>query len=119
MIARGIHICESWIKPELCKCYLSTMYYYIYTDCTTIVLCMQQQQQARVTRLGRVKVVLSEWRAAAKESVSQAKQQKPAKKIVKLMGHNRACNSLTDFEYEAHAMTGNRNEVDILKVDWK
>ena len=30
LIARGIHICESWIKTELCKRYLCAMYYYIH-----------------------------------------------------------------------------------------
>jgi hypothetical protein len=51
--------------------------------------------------------------------VAQLGQIKPAKneilkKIVKLNGYTYACNSLTHFEYKAHAMTGNRNQVNLL-----
>ena len=35
-------------------------------------------------------------------------------KVVKLTGYGRACNSLTDFEYEAHVMTGNEKYVNFL-----
>ena len=41
------------------------------------------------------------------------------KKIVKLTDHTSACNSLTNFEYEPHAMTGNGNYVNLLKLGWK
>ena len=34
-------------------------------------------------------------------------------KIVKLTGHN--YDSLTNFEYEEHAMTGNENHLNMLK----
>ena len=37
------------------------------------------------------------------------------KKIVRLTDHTYAQNSLTDFEYGAHAMTGNGNYVNRLK----
>jgi len=51
---------------------------------------------------------------------SWAKKQNPAKngiqKFVKLTGHTYACNSLTNFQYEVHAMTGNRNQVNLLKL---
>ena len=30
-----------------------------------------------------------------------------------------ACNSLTNFEYEVYAMTGNGNYVNLLKLAWK
>jgi hypothetical protein len=30
-----------------------------------------------------------------------------------------ACNSLTSFEYEAHALTGNGNDGNMLKLAWK
>ena len=41
------------------------------------------------------------------------------KKIVKLTDHNSACNSLTNFEYDPHAMTGNGNYVNLLKLGFK
>jgi hypothetical protein len=37
-------------------------------------------------------------------------------KFVKLTGHTYAYNSLTNFQYEVHAMTGNGNQVNLLKV---
>ena len=37
-------------------------------------------------------------------------------KFVKLTGYNYACNSLTNFEYEAHPMTGNGSHVNPLKL---
>ena len=40
--------------------------------------------------------------------------------FVKLTGYTSyACNSLTNFKYEAHGMTGNRNQVNLLKFAWK
>ena len=36
-------------------------------------------------------------------------------KFVKLKGYTYACNRLTHFEYEAHAMTGNGNDVTLIK----
>ena len=54
---------------------------------------------------------------------SWAKQQNHAKnriqKFVKLTGHTYAYNSLTNFQYEVHAMTGNGNQVNLLKLGWK
>ena len=38
------------------------------------------------------------------------------KKVVKLTGYTYACNSMTNFEYEAHSMTGNGNKVNVLKL---
>ena len=38
---------------------------------------------------------------------------------MKLIDHSYACNSLTSFEYEGHAMTGNGNHVNLLKLDFK
>jgi len=39
---------------------------------------------------------------------------------MKLTGHTYyACNSLTNFQYEVHAMTGNGNQVNLLKLGWK
>ena len=38
------------------------------------------------------------------------------KKFVKLTDYTYACNDLTSFEYEAHAMTGNGSYVNLLKV---
>ena len=53
----------------------------------------------------------------------KALRQKTAKneiqKFVKLTGYTYACNSLTNFEYEGHAMTGNGNHVNLLKLAWK
>ena len=40
------------------------------------------------------------------------------KKFVKLIGHCYACNSLTNFYYEAHAITGNGNLVNLMKLAW-
>ena len=40
-------------------------------------------------------------------------------KFVKLMDHTYAFNSLTNFEYEANAMTGNKNYVNMLKLTRK
>jgi len=37
-------------------------------------------------------------------------------KFVKLTDYTYACNDLTSFEYEAHAMTGNGSYVNLLKV---
>ena len=39
------------------------------------------------------------------------------KKIVKLINHNYAYNSLTNFEYEVNEMTGNGNCENLLKDD--
>ena len=39
------------------------------------------------------------------------------KKFVKLMDHTYACNGLTNFEYEANAMTGIKNYVNLLKLE--
>jgi len=55
---------------------------------------------------------------------SWAKLQNLAKnriqKFMKLTGHTYyACNSLTNFQYEVHAMTGNGNQVNLLKLGWK
>ena len=49
-----------------------------------------------------------------------AKCQKPAKnsiqkKIVKLTDHTYACDSLINFHYEAYAIIGNGNHVNLLK----
>ena len=41
------------------------------------------------------------------------------KKFVKLMDHTYAFNSLTNFEYEANAMTGIKNYVNLLKLTRK
>ena len=41
------------------------------------------------------------------------------KKIVKLTGDIYACKSLTSFEYEVHAMAGNGNQVNLIKLAWK
>ena len=38
------------------------------------------------------------------------------KKIVKLTGYTFACINLTNFDYEARAMTGNGNQVNFLKL---
>ena len=38
------------------------------------------------------------------------------KKFVKLTGYTYACNSLTNFEYEAHPMIGNGNHMNLLKL---
>ena len=35
---------------------------------------------------------------------------------MKSTGYTYACNSLTDFESEVHAMTGNGNQVNLLKL---
>ena len=40
-------------------------------------------------------------------------------KFVKLTRYTYACNSLTNFKYEAHGMTGNGNQVNLLKFAWK
>ena len=37
----------------------------------------------------------------------------------KLTGHSYACNSLKNFEYEAYAMTGNGNQVNLLNFRGK
>ena len=36
-----------------------------------------------------------------------------------MTGHTYACNSLRNFEYEGHAMTGKGNHVNLLKLAWK
>ena len=41
------------------------------------------------------------------------------KKLVKLTGYTYGCNILTHFEYKALAMTGNGNQVNLLKLDLK
>ena len=41
------------------------------------------------------------------------------RKFVKLTGYTYACNSLTNFESEVHAMTGNGNQVNLLKLAWQ
>ena len=41
------------------------------------------------------------------------------KKLVNLTGHTWASNSLTNFEYESHEMTGNRSYANLLKLVWK
>ena len=41
------------------------------------------------------------------------------KKIVKLTNYTSACNSWTNFEYDPHAMTGNGNYVNLLKLGRK
>ena len=38
------------------------------------------------------------------------------KKFVKLTGYTYACNTLTNFEYEVHAMTGNVNQVNLMEL---
>ena len=38
---------------------------------------------------------------------------------MKLTGHTYAYNSLTNFQYEVHAMTGNGNQVNLPKLGWK
>ena len=63
-------------------------------------------------------------RAAARaQAHNWANLQKPAKhligKFVKMTDRTCACNSLTNFEYEGHTMTGNGNYVNLLKVSWK
>ena len=40
-------------------------------------------------------------------------------KFVKLTGYTYACNSLANFEPEVHAMTGNGNQVNLLKPAWQ
>ena len=42
-------------------------------------------------------------------------------KFLKLTGYNYACNSLTNFEYEAHPITGNgsHTHVNPVKLAWK
>ena len=51
------------------------------------------------------------------------KHQKPAKhyieNFVKLTDHSHACNDLTSFESEAHAMTGNGSYLNMQKLAWK
>ena len=53
----------------------------------------------------------------------RAKLQEPVKNkitnFVKLTGHTYAWNSLTNFENEARAMTGNKNNVNWLNFAWK
>ena len=41
------------------------------------------------------------------------------KNFVKLTGYTHSCNSLTNFEYEAHILNGNGNYVNLLKLTWK
>ena len=43
--------------------------------------------------------------------MSKTRQKLDYKKIVKLTDHTHACNDLTNFECEAHAMTGNGTTV--------
>ena len=38
------------------------------------------------------------------------------KKFVKLTGYTYACNTLTNFEYEVHAMTGNVDQVNLMEL---
>ena len=40
-------------------------------------------------------------------------------KFMKLTGCTNACNGLINFEYEAHAMTRNKNKVNFLKFAWE
>ena len=49
--------------------------------------------------------------------MSKTRQKLRSKKFLKLTGHSYACNNLTNFEYEANAMTGHR--VNLLKLAWK
>jgi uncharacterized protein YbbK (DUF523 family) len=61
------------------------------------------------------------WRAAARaQAHNWANFQKPAKhligKIVKMTDPTCACNSLTNYKYEGHTMTGNGSYVNLLKV---
>ena len=42
-----------------------------------------------------------------------------SEKYVKLTDHTYACNSLTNFKYEVHAVTGNGNGVNQLKLTSK
>ena len=51
--------------------------------------------------------------------MAKTRQTLDLKKIVKLTDHTSACNSLTNFEYEPHAMTGNGNYVNLQKLGWK
>ena len=46
-------------------------------------------------------------------------RQKLNKKLVKLTGYAYGCNILTHFENKALAMTGNRNLVNLLKLNLK
>ena len=46
-------------------------------------------------------------------------RQKLIKKFVKVTGLSYVCNSLTDFEYEVHTMTGNGNHLNMLKFTLK
>ena len=51
-----------------------------------------------------------------------AKQQKPAKieiTIICVTRYSYACNSLTNFENGAHAMTGNKSYLNSLNFAWK
>ena len=41
------------------------------------------------------------------------------KQFVKLINHTYACNSLTSFKYEVHAVTGNENGANQLKLSSK
>ena len=52
-------------------------------------------------------------------SIAKTRQKSNLKKLVKLPGYTCACNSLTNFEYEAHSMTGNGNQVNLLKLAWE
>ena len=40
-------------------------------------------------------------------------------KFVKVNYHTSTSNSLTNFESEVHAMTGNGNQVTLLKITWQ
>ena len=56
------------------------------------------------------------------DTAKWAKQQKPAKievTIICVTGYTYACNSLTNFEYGAHAMTGNGSYLNFLNFAWK
>ena len=56
-------------------------------------------------------------------STIEPNEKKPPKirfiKFVKLTGYTYAYNSLTNYEYEGHAMTGNGNDLNLLISPYK
>ena len=60
------------------------------------------------------------WRAGHPQLCPMAKtRQKLDLTFVKLTDHTFFCNILTNFEYGEHAMTGNGNYANLLKLAWK
>ena len=72
--------------------------------------------------LGMQVSVLREPMACSRRTVGPNIKNPPkiqSKKIVKLTDHTYACNSLTNFYYEAYVIIGNGDHVNLLKFVWK